>query len=243
MNLNNAGTKDFKKPASLEAGTYPCRTVGIVDIGLQPQSYKGEEKAPGRMVYITYEFTDEFLLDEEGQEDKTKPRWLSEKFVLYNMETERAKSTARYNALDPTNSYHGDFLALVDIPIDVTVVQSPNKKAPDYPYNNIAAVSTMKTKDVKACPPLVNECFVFDLEEPDLDSYAMVPGWIRKQVESNLEFKGSALEAMLEMVANPPPVEIVDEAPMNSLSKEQEQTEPVSTLANHPLDDEMERPF
>jgi hypothetical protein len=204
MNLNDQG-QDFKRPPPLEAGTYPGRTVGIVDLGLQPQSYKGEDKAPGRMVSVTYEFSDEFMLDEDGQEDHTKPRWLSEQFVLYNLETEKAKSTARYKTLDPTNLYHGDFLALVDIPVNITVTQNPNKKNPDRPYENVAGISPMRAKDAEKCPALVNKPFVFDLEEPDLDEYAKVPAWMKKQVEKNLEFKGSLLATMLDMGENAPP--------------------------------------
>ncbi len=197
LNLNDQGG-DFKRPAPLDAGTYPCRTVGIVDLGLQPQSYKGEEKAPGREVSVTYEFVDEFLKDENGDDDLTKPRWLSESFVVYNLESDKAKSTLRYKAIDPTNQFHGDLLACVDQPCNVTVVLNPNKKNPDRPYENVAAVSTMRLKDVEAMPPLVNPSFVFDLEDPDLEVYERIPAWIRKKVESNLEFPGSRLATMLE---------------------------------------------
>ncbi len=240
MNLSDAG-QDFKRPPSLEAGTYPGRTVGIVDLGLQPQSYKGEEKAPGRMVSVTYEFVDEFMLDEEGQEDKAKPRWLSERFVLFNIEADKAKSTARYKALDPTNLYHGDFLALTDIPCSITVVQNPNKKNPDRPYENIGAVSTMRAKDAEACPLLVNETFVFDLEAPELEAYDKVPAWMKKMVESNLEFNGSLLQTMLAMGDNPPPVDTVESQArrlrQGAMTEEQEQD-----LANQELSDE-DRPF
>ena len=197
MNLNEAGP-DFKRPPSLEAGTYPCRTVGIVDLGLQPQSYKGEEKAPGRMVSVTYEFADEFMLDEDGQPDPSKPRWLSESFVLYHIESEKAKSTSRYKALDPTNQFHGDFLMLYDLPCNVTIVLNPNKKNPDRPYENIASVSTMRPKDAAKAPVLVNGTFLFDLQEPSLDSFELVPQWMQKIVMKNLEFNGSLFKAMLE---------------------------------------------
>lgn len=203
MNLNEAGD-NFKRPPTLEPGTYPGRTVGIVDLGLQPQSYKGEKKAPGRMVSVTYEFSDEFMLDDDGKEDKEKPRWLTEKFVLFNIETEKAKSTARYKALDPDNQYHGDFLALVDIPVSITVVNSPNNKNPDKPYENVAGIGPMRTKDADACPALVNPSFVFDLEEPDLEVYDRVPNWIKKQVESNLEFAGSEFAGILAGQTAPP---------------------------------------
>jgi len=206
MNLNDQGAT-FERPPSLEPGTYPARTVGIVDLGLQPQSYNGEDKPPQRMVSVTYEFTDEFLLDEDGQEDKKKPRWLSEQFALFHIESEKAKSTQRYKALDPANDHHGDFLSLVDIPINVTVVQNPNKKNPDRPWENVAAISTMRTKDALNTPELVNKPFVFDLEEPNLDAYAQVPKWLKKTIEGNLEYNGSLFATLLGAGDNPPPTE------------------------------------
>ena len=90
------------------------------------------------------------------------------------------------------------------------MVQNPNKKNLDRPYENVAAVSTMRLKDVEACPPLVNAPFAFDLEEPDLEVYARIPAWIRKKVESNLEFPGSLLATLLEMGENAPPSIAVD---------------------------------
>ena len=209
MNLNDAG-QDFKRPPTLEPGAYPARTVGIIDLGLQPQSYKGEEKAPGRMVNVTYELVDEFMVDEDGQPDKAKPRWLSEQFVLHNIESEKAKSTARYKALDPTNVYHGDFLALVDIPVNVTIVLNPNPKNKDRPYENISGITTMRTKDAEACPALVNKPTTFDLDEPSLEVYEKIPAWLKKKIESNLEFNGSLFQTLLGAEDKPPQKGAVD---------------------------------
>ena len=61
----------------LDPGTYPARLVQVVDLGLQPQKpYNGKEKPPVHMIHTTYEFVDEFMLDDEGQPDETKPRRL-----------------------------------------------------------------------------------------------------------------------------------------------------------------------
>ncbi len=43
-----------------------------------------------------------------------------------------------------------------------------------------------------------NEAVVFDLEEPDLESFMKIPKWIQKRVMENLEFRGSLLERLLE---------------------------------------------
>src|SRR5690554_5331156 len=112
----------------MEPGTYPARVVQIIDLGLQNQRpFQGQEKPPAREIAITYEFVDEFMKDENGEDQEDKPRWLTEIMPLHNLSSERAKSTQRYNALDPNMVYDGDFSQLVDTPCNVTVVQNPGK--------------------------------------------------------------------------------------------------------------------
>ncbi len=198
INASKAGGNSNRPPA-LESGSYPGRLVLVVDLGLQNQRpYQGEEKPPAREIMLTYEFADEFMLDEDGQEDKAKPRWLSESFPLYNLDSEKAKSTLRYKALDPKLEYGGDFLKVIGEPVNITVVQNPNKKNPERPWENVAGITTMREKDQKKAPGLVNSPVAFDLEEPSLDSFMMLPKWIQKRILENLEFRGSLLETMLE---------------------------------------------
>ena len=96
LNAKRAGggsNKDFVEQELLEPGTYPVRVVQIIDLGVQPQRpFKGEQKPPVHQIQLTYEFVDEFLKDEDGNELEDKPRWLSESFPLYNLSSDRAKS-------------------------------------------------------------------------------------------------------------------------------------------------------
>ena len=66
----------------IEPGSYPARLVQVIDLGLQPQEYLGEEKAPKIEITTTYELSDEFMKDEEGNDIEDKPRWVSETFPL-----------------------------------------------------------------------------------------------------------------------------------------------------------------
>ena len=199
VNVTTASSAGGNRPPALDPGTYPGRLVLVVDLGLQNQrAYKGKEKSPGREISLTYEFSDEFMLDEDEHDIIDKPRWLSESFVLYNRESEKAKSTKRYTALDPNNNFNGDFLKCVGTPVSITVVQNPNTNNPERPYENIAGITPMRPKDVQLTAELVNEAVVFDLEEPDLESFMKIPKWIQKRVMENLEFRGSLLERLLE---------------------------------------------
>jgi len=183
----------------IEVGSYPCRIVQIIDCGLQTQrAYQGKEKAPAYEIMMTYEFTDEFCLDDDDEEDTSKPRWLSETFPFHSLDMDLAKSTKRYKALDPKEVHEGDFTALIDMPCTVTVVQNDGKgKNAGKVYNNISAVSAMRSKDAANVADLVNEPKVFVLDDPDLTIFNSLPQWLQDKLKDNLEFGGSELEKAL----------------------------------------------
>lgn len=78
---------------------------------------EGEEKAPKYELYVTYELSDEFLHDEDGEDILDKPRWLSESFSLHNLDADMAKSTKRYLALDPNMEHDGDWAQIAGTPV------------------------------------------------------------------------------------------------------------------------------
>lgn len=189
---NGAGVA---KQEPIEAGTYPCRIAQVIDLGLQPQRpYQGQEKSPKHMIMVTYEFVDEFCLDEQGNEMEDKPRWLSERFTINPLSSDLAKSTKRYYAIDPNEEMEGDFGKLLGMPCNVTVVQ---REYQGKTYDNVGNVSTVRARDVSRMPELVNEPRAFDLSEPDLEVFGSLPEWIQDLIKSNLEFKGSELDQAL----------------------------------------------
>ena len=199
MSINASTAGGNNRPLALKSGSYPGRLVLVVDLGLQKQRpFQGKDKPPAREIMLTYEFADEFMQDEDEEDILDKPRWLSESFPLYNLDSERANSTLRYKALDPELEHGGDFLKVIGEPVNITVVQNPNKKNPERPWENVAGITTMREKDQKKAPGLVNTPVAFDLEEPSLDNFMMLPKWIQKRILENLEFRGSLLERMLE---------------------------------------------
>ena len=194
------------KQEPIEAGTYPARVVQVIDLGLQTQRpYKGEAKKPAHEVMITYELLDEFCLDEEGNEDPEKPRWISETFTLNPLTSDLAKSTKRYKALDPEENFDGDFTLLVETPCMVTVVQNPGKgDNAGKVYVNVAGVSAMRPREAAKAPDLVNPPKVFVLDEPDTEIFGSLPEWLQDKIKGNLNFKGSALEDAIEALGGVP---------------------------------------
>ena len=201
MSLNVKTIKSeskFVRPAALEAGTYPAAPVQVLGMGLQEQRpFKGEAKPPKQEVMITYEMSDEFLLDEEGNEDLTKPRWVSEDFTLNSLDVDLATSTKRYNAIDPTDKYGGDFSKLVGVPCLVVLSASPSKKDPDVVYNNVTAVNPMRAKDAAKTAGLVNPSKTFDFYEPDFEVFSSLPEWIQNKMKDSLDYGGSDLESLV----------------------------------------------
>ena len=205
MSLNAkkiAGTGGKKGPAQepIEPGTYPVRLAQIIDCGLQPQRpWQGEEKPPAHEMMLTYELVDEFCVDEDGNPDEEKPRWLSETLPLRSLMAEKAKSTQRYYALDPLEDCGGDFVALAGMPANTSITQNAGKgKNAGKIYNNIQMLTTLRAKDAAKTEPLKKDAKVFVLDEPDLEVFNSLPDWLQDKIKSNLEYGGSELQKLLE---------------------------------------------
>jgi hypothetical protein len=206
--------------ANIEPGTYPARLVQIIDLGLQAQRpYQGKDKPPAQEIMLTYELVDTFMLDEDGNELEDKPRWISETLPFYGLYADKAKSTQRYNAIDPTGEYDGDFAKAIGTPINVTIV---NNAVGDKVYDNIATISAMRPRDADKCPELVNPSKLFDLDNPDMEVFNALPEWLRDKIKSNLNFKGSPLE---DAVGNAP-------APAKEKAKKAESKKPEPAAAD-----------
>lgn len=219
----------------IDAGSYPARVVQILDLGLQPQpDYQGEPKPPAHEIMMTYEFLDEFCLSEDGEVQEDKPRWLSETFPLRSLDSDLAKSTKRYKALDAEEKYEGDFTQLIEEPCTVVVVQNAGKgKNTGKVYNNIQSVSAMRPRDAAKAPELVNPPKVFVLDEPDLEVFGSLPQWLQDKIKGNLDFDGSALQEALQgpqKAAKPSakakPQAKAEEAPEEPVEDEPEDDQP-----------------
>lgn len=196
---NNA--KRVEQPV-IEPGVYPARLVQIIDMGVQAQKpYKGQEKAPVNELMLTYELVDCFMVDEQGEEVKDKPRWVSETLPFYGLFADKAKSTQRYHAFDPKEEFEGDWTKAIGLPINVTLV---NNVAGEKIYTNVGNVAAMRPRDAANCPELVNPTKVFNLDEPEMEIFNALPEWIRDKIKSNINYQGSPLEEALKGKAPAP---------------------------------------
>jgi len=198
-NSKNMGSGKVESAPLLEPATYPGRLQSVIDLGKQPQNpWQGQEKDPAYFILTTYELSDEFMQDEDGNAIKERPRFVSESFPLFSLGAEKAKSTNRYMALDPTVAYNGDWAKLIGTPALITLVNNPGSgKHAGKVFTNIAGVSPMRAKEAAILSPLVNTPVSFDMDNVSIDSFNVLPEWIKDKIKEGLEFKGSALDGLI----------------------------------------------
>lgn len=198
MALNAAtapmGNGGGKKQEPVAIGTYMARLVQVLDLGLQPQEYQGQIKDPKQEVNLTYELVTEFMKDDEGKPDETKPRWVGESFVLNNLKADLAKSTKRIKAIDQKNEFKGNLIDMIGMPCLVTIAHNKSQKTGNI-YANISMVSPPMAGI--PCPPLKNEPKVFDLSNPDPAIFLSLPEFLQAKIKANLEYPGSKLDRLL----------------------------------------------
>jgi hypothetical protein len=213
--------KDKKRPVDpnkvvqepIDEGTYPCRVVEIIELGLQPQAaHKGKSKPPVERLYLTYELTDEFCLDKEGNEDEALPRWQSEDLPFYGLDCTTAACNKRLKAIDPKNSKDGDWAEVGGMAVNVTFYH--NVKG-DKTYVNVSSATALRPKEIDAVAPLLHPVKVFDIDNPDLEMFYKLPNWLQNKITGNLTYEGSVLE---EAIKNYDP-EAEEEKPVEEKKK------------------------
>lgn len=188
----------------LDPDNFPARLVQVIDLGLQKNFF--DEDKVNHEIMLTYELVDCFCLDEDGNEVLDKPRWFSEKINLidlpvgmdlqeiYNDQYRgKAKMVQRARAFDPKGVHDFDFSMYLGGACAVTIVQK--KKKDGNLKNEVGGVSApMRGMQIAE---LVNAPKMFALDEPDMEIFKSLPEWLQDTIKSNLEFKGSKLEALL----------------------------------------------
>lgn len=180
----------------IDVGNYPSRLVQVLDMGRRPKEEWDESthsyKPSGPIlphIMLTYELTTEFMKDADGNDVEDKPRWLSEEWPLYNLNSEKATTTKRYLAFDPRKQDEGDWVKQVAKPCTLTVVHTNKGRA------KIGGVTPpMKGFNV---PELKNPPKIFDLDAPDMEIFGSLPQWVQDKIKANVDFIGSPLEAAL----------------------------------------------
>lgn len=216
---------------NIDPGSYPARVVSVVDLGVQAQRpYKGESKPPCQMIRVTYELTDVFLVDADGNDVEDKPRWIAEDFKLLAMDADLAVSTKRYKTIDPDNEHDGDWSELLTRGVMVNIVNNEGKDG--KVYDNVAGTSVMRKKDLDKLDDLQNTPYFFDLTDPDPEVWAKMPQWLQDKVKENINYEDSPLQAMVDKL---PPRE--DKKPAEKKEAAAKPAKPAKPAKEEPEED------
>lgn len=196
-----AGEKKNTTAPLLDAGVYPARILSIVDLGMQPGSPQFPE--PKLKLEFRFELLDEFMLDEEGNVLKDKPRVFSYE-VTYNEDGYMNEKANIYKLIAAIpNGFEKELSEFIGQPVTVMIQKYVKKsgKNAGKEDNKVASVLTMKAKDIDSAPALVNKPLFFDMGNPDLETwnrlYSGNPYAQRDRIMASTSFQGSKIQALL----------------------------------------------
>jgi len=186
LNTKNIKSTGGKKAPLLPPAMYPSRIAQILDLGIQERSpYNGTPKSPCNQMWVTYELVDEFMPDDDGNEDKEKPRWISERLNVFSMDVENAKSTKRMLSIDPAGAFDGDWSRVLDLPVLLQIV---NRESKGIMYENVGGVTpTMKGQVVAE---LVNPPKLFDFDNPSQEVFDSLPDFLKDIINKGVDDNG-----------------------------------------------------
>ncbi len=163
--------------AAIEAGTYPARCVGVVDLGLQHNDFNNKDQ---EKVILIFELpTERITVDGED-----KPRWLSKQYTasLHEKSTLRQHLDAwRGKAFTPEELAGFDLRNVINAPCMLTITNSEKN---GNTYANIKAVS--KPMKGMSVAELENDPILFDMDAEDAETVLQtIPAWMRDIVEKS----------------------------------------------------------
>lgn len=189
MGLKIREAKGLQKDYPI-AGIHLARLIGLVDLGHQPgYEYRGNKIDSCWKIEFTYELVNSKMKD-------GRPHWVSEDIKSNNYEKNGKMSNmmARVRSLDPLNeSQDGTELnTLLGKPCMVTVTLNDE----GYPkVQGQMAVSGIPAD--MPVPPLENEIFTFDMDEPNLAVWENFPDFKKEKIKQALNFDESNLSKAL----------------------------------------------
>lgn len=163
--------------APIEAGTYPARCAGVVDLGIQFNERNGKHT---EKVIIFYELPGERIV--VGGEDK--PQWISKIYTAsLNEKSTLFKDLCAWRGRPFTQEELAGFHLekVVGTPCTVSIV---NVERDGKRYANISGISkAMRGVDT---PELENEPIIFDMEDEEAqEKLKKVPEWVQKLIEKS----------------------------------------------------------
>lgn len=169
------------KAPPIEAGTYPARCVGVVDLGIQHNSFNGKDQ---EKVLIMFELPTE-RITVDGMD---RPRWLSARYTMSLHEKAALRKTLdawRGKPFTQEELCGFNLADIINAPCMLTVI---NVERNGSTYANISAVSKLM-KGMEA-PELENEAIIFDMDAENAEeTKKKLPNWVQEVIEQSVSWK------------------------------------------------------
>ena len=167
----------------IEAGAYPARCVGVVDLGIQHNEFNDKDQEKVRLVF-------ELPTERTQVDGEDKPRWLSKPYTasLHEKATLRRDLDAWRGKPFTAEELAGfDLKNVINAPCLLTVVQQESKSGGTF--SKISAISKpMKGMEV---PPLENDPIIFDMDAEDAEAVLeKLPQWMQDEVKKSVTWQG-----------------------------------------------------
>lgn len=192
MKLKKGPSKE--KFPRIEDGNYMSRIVQLVGLGEHLKDDRSPEKGTCGKMLITVEYPTEMITinDEEKPrlQSKTENMFLTEKANLLKI----IKAGIPSFNLDDIEEF--DFNELLGKPC-MTVIGSTATGNPKI----TAFTPPMKGFEV---PPQISESVMFDFDEPDLEIFNGLRGWVQDTIKAAEDYPGSILEGMINGTGSSP---------------------------------------
>lgn len=170
--------------APIEAGTYPARCCGVVDLGLQHIEWQGQKKDQDKVLLMFELPTERIEIDGED-----KPRWMSVRYTMSLHEKaglRKALDAWRGKPMTAEELKGFDLSRLLNAPCMLTVVNKEGSNG--GMYANIGGIS--KPMKGMSVAELENEPILFDMSADNaLTVYQKLPEWIRKVIDESVTWK------------------------------------------------------
>jgi hypothetical protein len=190
---NTGGGSSNIKP--LEPGTYIARCYSMVHIGTNTEEILGKEKTLNK-VRISWELPTELEVFKE--ENGQQPRVISEEYTLsmHEKSTLRPMLEAwRGKAFTEAEARAFDVSNLLGVPCMLTITHKTSKSSGKV-FAKVAGASKLM-KGVE-CPAQINETFLLDYDNFDMEKANSLPDFIQEKIFSSVEFNALMGEAEVE---------------------------------------------
>jgi hypothetical protein len=207
--IATGSNKEFKP---VPEGSHMAVCFRVIDLGTQRWEYQGEPQI-GRKVLIAWEL--------HGESDDGSPLTTDDGLPLSTSKKYTLSLGKKANLRADLESWRGkafteqemagfDVQQLLGAPCMVTI---KHEKKAEKTYANVASVTRFPAALKNSKPVARNELQAFNVSEPDMTVFEVLPDWIKEQIQQCVEWNKKAPQRAVASAETEGAFDGVDEEP------------------------------